>query len=59
MSIRANFEENEAIRNSRCSNEENKFFWFKGGSLISVVDMKSFACEDYDIIRSRGIIVVF
>jgi hypothetical protein len=48
------FSENEAIRNSRCSNEGSNFFWFKGKSIVSIVDTKDFTFDDIDMIKSKN-----
>lgn len=34
--------DNEAIRNSRFSNEGNHFVWFRGDSFVSLVDLDTF-----------------
>lgn len=43
--------ENEAIRDSRCMYEQDCFFWFKGGNILSIVDTNTFAFQDVEMIK--------
>ena len=46
--------DNEAIRSSVTSNDGDKYFvWFKGGSLISIVDTDTLDYYDVDMMTSK------
>jgi hypothetical protein len=46
--------DNEAIRSSITSNDSNNHFvWFKGGKLISIVDLNTFQTREIDILAGK------
>ena len=50
-----NILENEAIRDSRCMYDDDYFLWFKGGNILSVVNVNTFEFEDLDMIKGKYI----